>query len=199
MYGYIYLTENLINGKCYIGQHRATEFDESYKGSGVQLKKAFKKYGKDNFIVTAIEWCENEEQLNNREDYWIEKCDASNSKYFYNICTGAYGHPMTEEIKRKIGEANKVSLNGHVVSLETREKIGNSQRGTKHNYSGGWKGKHLPEEMREKMSNSHKGKPSHRKGKKLSKEHRENIAKNHKGNKGMKWKLVDGKRYYYND
>lgn len=45
MYGYIYLTTNLINNKKYIGQHKATKFSESYKGSGSFITKAFKKYG----------------------------------------------------------------------------------------------------------------------------------------------------------
>ena len=43
MYGYIYLTINLINNKKYIGQHRANEFTSKYKGSGKILTKAFKK------------------------------------------------------------------------------------------------------------------------------------------------------------
>ena len=43
MYGYIYLTTNLINGKKYIGQHRSKEFDKSYFGSGVVLLKALEK------------------------------------------------------------------------------------------------------------------------------------------------------------
>ena len=45
MYGYIYVTTNLINGRKYIGQHAKPEFDESYYGSGTALKPAIKKYG----------------------------------------------------------------------------------------------------------------------------------------------------------
>lgn len=47
MYGYIYETENLINGKKYIGLHRWNEnkLDESYLGSGVALVKAVKNTG----------------------------------------------------------------------------------------------------------------------------------------------------------
>ena len=45
MFGYVYLTENLINGKCYIGRHSSPTFDKKYKGSGVAIKKAIKKYG----------------------------------------------------------------------------------------------------------------------------------------------------------
>ncbi len=48
MYGYIYLTTNLINKKKYVGQHKSSKFDERYKGSGKLIKKAFKKYGKEN-------------------------------------------------------------------------------------------------------------------------------------------------------
>lgn len=45
MYGYVYQTINLINGKKYIGKHKSNVFDESYKGSGVYLSRAIKKYG----------------------------------------------------------------------------------------------------------------------------------------------------------
>lgn len=63
MYGYIYLTENLINGKKYIGQHRCTEFDTKYYGSGVLLSKAIQKYGKEHFKVTVLCECFSEEEL----------------------------------------------------------------------------------------------------------------------------------------
>lgn len=39
MYGYIYKTTNLINGKIYIGQHKANKFlGQSYLGSGKRFK-----------------------------------------------------------------------------------------------------------------------------------------------------------------
>ena len=36
MYGYIYKTTNLVNGKIYVGQHKG-EFTEDYIGSGTSL------------------------------------------------------------------------------------------------------------------------------------------------------------------
>lgn len=69
MYGYIYLTENLINFRCYIGKHKAETFDIKYKGSGTILESAFKKYGFENFISTVIQTAETEEELNNLEYY----------------------------------------------------------------------------------------------------------------------------------
>lgn len=70
MFGYIYKTINLINGKIYIGQHIAKEFEaEKYLGSGILLHKAVKKYGKENFKVILLESCDSKEQLDDRERY----------------------------------------------------------------------------------------------------------------------------------
>lgn len=54
MYGYVYKTTNIINGKMYIGQHKSEKFDESYKGSGVILTKALEKYGKKEEEYTFL-------------------------------------------------------------------------------------------------------------------------------------------------
>ena len=49
MYGYIYETTNLINGKKYIGKHKSSKFDENYYGSGTYLKKCYRKIWKRKF------------------------------------------------------------------------------------------------------------------------------------------------------
>lgn len=88
MYGYIYLTENLVNGKKYIGQHRRTEFDTTYYGSGVLLSKAIQKYGKEHFKVTVLCECFSEEELNEKERLFIAEHNAVESCNYYNIADG---------------------------------------------------------------------------------------------------------------
>lgn len=39
----------------YIGQHRSTKFDKSYYGSGLYLKRALKKYDKENFNILLLD------------------------------------------------------------------------------------------------------------------------------------------------
>lgn len=47
---YIYRITNLINGHTYIGQHKYNKLEDKYMGSGVILRKAYKRYGAENFI-----------------------------------------------------------------------------------------------------------------------------------------------------
>jgi len=75
-------------------------------GSGKLLKKAFRKYGKDNFLKEIICMCDSQEELNRQEIFWIEKLNSrSTSGQGYNLTIGGEGTnglKMTEESKRKL-------------------------------------------------------------------------------------------------
>ena len=109
MYGYIYKTTNLINGKIYVGQKKSDVFlKEEYLGSGRYLNNAINKYGRENFKVQLIEWCETFEIINEREKYWISYFNCRDSKIGYNIAEGGEGgdtwNNHTEEDKKIIGK-----------------------------------------------------------------------------------------------
>lgn len=103
MYGYVYITTNLINGKKYIGQHRSDKFDATYKGSGVLLVKAFEKYGFENFETEILEWYDSPEELNKGEIKYIAKYSADIDESFYNITRGGLGHTCDPWNKGKHG------------------------------------------------------------------------------------------------
>lgn len=150
MYGYIYKTINLVNQKIYIGKHRAKNFEpQKYIGSGTILRKAIKKYGKENFNCELVEYCETKDELNAKEKYWISFYRASLN---YNLAPGGEGglgriindpnSYWSDPVKRAIAiKKTKVSLKkyyqqnpdahkgsnnpnfGNTASAETRQKI----------------------------------------------------------------------------
>lgn len=100
----IYKTINLINKKFYIGKD--SNNNPSYYGSGIYLKRAIKKYGRENFEKVILEKCANEKELNEREKYWIKELNATNTKIGYNLATGGEGcnilyMPIKKQIKHK--------------------------------------------------------------------------------------------------
>lgn len=110
MYGYIYKTTNLIDGKIYIGQHKydKEELDKKYIGSGVILNRAIKKYGIKNFKCEIIEFCPNLKILDEREIYWISYYDSIQTGY--NILEGGKGtlnYHHTDQTKQIISETSK--------------------------------------------------------------------------------------------
>lgn len=180
MYGYVYLTTNLINGHKYIGQHKSESFDESYKGSGTLVRRAYDKHGWENFKTEVLEWCQSREELNEREKYWISYYDAVNSDDFYNISEGGgvirlfgednpfYGKHHTEEVKvaqskrmsgRYVGE--KSLLFGTHKSEEEKARQSAIMSGR----PSAFKGRHHTDESKEKNRQAHLGKPSIFKGK----------------------------------
>lgn len=87
---YVYQTTNLINGKKYIGKHTGKLNDE-YLGSGSLLKKAIKKYGKENFFREILAITNDAESLDLLEKYYIKKFEANTNPDFYNLTEGGTG------------------------------------------------------------------------------------------------------------
>lgn len=159
MFGYVYITENLINNKKYIGKKRSSIFVSNYKGSGKIIKSAFCKYGFDNFKVTVIEECDTQDELNSREIYWISYYNADKDPNFYNISKGGDGGDnfsgLTDnektEIRNKISKAmsgnknpmygvslsrDKNGMYGKKHSSETRKSISDNKSGSNHQLYG---------------------------------------------------------------
>lgn len=108
-YGFVYETINKLNGKKYIGKCIFDRINnwENYLGSGVYLKRAIKKYGKENFEKKIICIAYSDDELNRLEEYYLKFYDVVNSKDFYNIKLTSIGgdiftyHPNKEDIRKK--------------------------------------------------------------------------------------------------
>ncbi len=194
---YIYKIINLVNNKCYIGQYSGN--DPYYCGSGLLIKKAIKKYGRDSFIKgIIIEGDFTKELLNDLEKHYIRLYSPKESNTSYNLTNGgegALGWIITEEKSRNMSLAGKKRME----NPKEREKISNSLKGRKHTkeareaMSKAMKGKKCSlgrvtsNETKEKLRKSSSGRihtPTTRlkislinKGRKLTEEHKEKIRK----------------------
>ena len=120
-YGFVYITTNLINGKKYIGQKKYINGWKEYLGSGVHLKNAIKKYGKENFSKDIIQIGYSKEELNELEVKLIKKYNSVESDEYYNISEGGlsgnvYAGKSKEEMKKisetKRNKSHFLGLNG---------------------------------------------------------------------------------------
>lgn len=174
---YIYLVKNLINGKIYVGFHSTNkDFSKDYYlGSGVLLKKAIKKYGRNNFIKGILEYVENY-NWPGRETYWINKMKSHVNYGGYNLTyggEGVLGFKHSNETKEKLKKSHK----GKKLSKETKNKIGSSLRGNSN--IGGWnKNLKWSEEVKEKIRTSNLGKKHTEKTKNKIREEKINLFKN---------------------
>jgi hypothetical protein len=83
----IYKTTNLINGKFYIGMHKTRNKNDGYMGSGKLLKRAFEKYGRENFSTVILLECQTEEEMKLAEKILV----VFDLEVSYNLCEGGQG------------------------------------------------------------------------------------------------------------
>jgi hypothetical protein len=97
---FVYRTTNLINEKIYIGQHSTNNLKDGYKGSGLLISKAFKKYGKDNFKFEIIESSDSREYLDQLEKKIIAEENALDDEIGYNLHQGGLGGSSYKKINQ---------------------------------------------------------------------------------------------------
>ena len=176
----LYQITNLVNGKIYIGVHKITNTPrcKRYLGSGDNILKAIKKYGRKNFVrETLAEFSCFEEaykaEANAVDEDFIKRPDTYNIKLGG---TGVKGVIITEEGRKRISAANK----GKILSDEHKEKLRIANIGrirseeTRAKLSLAGKNKSLTQETKEKLRVAMKARI-------LSEEHKLNIGKAHKG------------------
>jgi group I intron endonuclease len=131
MYGIIYKTTCIINGKIYVGQ--TISKDLHYLGSGTKITDAIKKYGRENFKRETLKECDNQKLLDVWEMVFIKKLRATNPRIGYNILPGSangFGqvNPSSlPEVRKKISE----SAMGRKISKKTKLAVSLCHKGVK--------------------------------------------------------------------
>ena len=177
----LYQIENLVNHKIYVGVHKLTNTTKSknYLGSGLALRPAIKKYGRENFTRVTLA------EFSCAEDAYAAEISAVTEEFCkredtYNIKIGGLGCKglvFTDEYRAKLRAAsigNKYSL-GYKHSEESKTKISIAQKGkvrsaeTRAKMSASGKGKIISDKQKAQMSAAAKGN-KHRLGRTHSEE-----------------------------
>lgn len=86
-YNYFYKITNNLNGNFYYGIHSTNNIEDGYMGSGLKLKRAFKKYGIENFSKEIIKFFDTRKELSDYEAEVVTEV-LVNDKNCYNTSLG---------------------------------------------------------------------------------------------------------------
>ena len=139
---YIYKITNIQNNKVYIGQtirpikdrfHRHIN-DAMNNILDTHFARAIRKYGKNNFIIEQIDTAKTQDELNKKEQYWIQYynsvIDGYNETDAITKCGGNTYQSKTEQemevIKEKIrqtklGNKNPMAKKVKRINIITNE------------------------------------------------------------------------------
>jgi group I intron endonuclease len=155
--GIVYVLENKINGKCYVGQTIMSMKERlhahRYGGTAI-FSQALKKYG-----INAFKIIENEvpEKYMDSMERGLIKLYGSIAPNGYNLESG--GHACKHH---------------HPYTLAKLSEIRSGEKNWAYGKPGTMLGKHHSDEAKKKMSKDRLGKPK-------SKEHRESISRSRMG------------------
>lgn len=123
---WIYKITNIQNNKVYIGQtirpiqnrfHRHIN-DALNNILDTHFARAIRKYGKDNFIIEQIDQAQTQDELNKKEQYWIQ---------YYNSVQNGYNE--TDAISKSGGNTYQSKTEKEMEVI--KEKIRQTKLGAK--------------------------------------------------------------------
>ena len=165
----IYKITNNLNNKIYIGVHGTINPNDNYMGSGLHIKRAITKYGKENFKKEILF------EFDNKKDVYLMESEIVNVEFVkrqdtYNISIGGkggnklpigYKHTKESLLKMSKSQTGRIHLDetkkkmsiAHIRKTLTKEHIKNISL----NHVGNL-GKKFTNETKNKMSIAHMGK-----------------------------------------
>lgn len=143
MFHFVYLTTNLINGKQYVGDHSCEDYLKSnYIGSGISIRKAKKKYGKENFKREILEFFDDQKTAFENQEKYIKKYNTLTPNGYNISPTGGTRFNGIHSKKSK----EKISISQFNMPEERKERMAKTHQGMKHS-----------EKTKNKQSTSHIG------------------------------------------
>lgn len=131
-FNFVYCTTNTVNGHFYIGVHQTDNMDDGYLGSGKRLHYAIEKYGKENFKRRIIKMCDSPEMAYQIEAFLVTQYIVSREDC-YNIVLGGHGGYINKETYEAVSEDMKKNNPAKNMTDEWRRKIGEASKGRKWN------------------------------------------------------------------
>lgn len=179
MFFTIYKTTNLIDGISYIGMHQTDNLDDGYLGSGLRLRNAISKYGRQNFKKEILHIFDNSADMVQKEKELVTE-EVVNSPYYYNMMIGGKGGRQSDQSIAKI--RNKTRDWWSTMTEEERQIHGVR-------ISAGCN--------RERRRELILGANNHMYGKKHTTETREKLRKNSakRDHSVLEWQHQDGRRF----
>lgn len=182
---YLYVKTHNITGLKYLGKTAKDPF--IYNGSGKYWQRHLRKYGYDITTEILFETTDPSE-IKEKGLYYSNLFDVVNSDQWANLKPeSGDGGVTSPEIIQKI--LNTKKANGYVLTEETKSKISASLKGNKRSEesiqktAGKIRGIKRSTEFKENLSNKRKGELNPYYGKNHSEEVRKRISESHKGKK----------------
>jgi len=127
-YNYTYATYDIINDKYYIGSHHHNYLPNRYLGSGKELLRAVKKYGRNNFKKIILKMFNTREEASAYELVIQRANNVVESERYYNLKYDGVTHTAGSNAKRG-SPGSKNGMYGKTHSKETRDKISKANKG----------------------------------------------------------------------
>ena len=146
MFHYIYVMNNKINNKKYIGQtndfhqrmnaHKSDAFNTNSHSYNTPLSNAIRKYGWnafDNYVIEVV--TEDWKKVDEREQYWIEYYSSLSSLNGYNITSGGQGCPRTPMTYEEHIHNSKLFTAEEIINIQMMLRSGEQSTTIREKYA----------------------------------------------------------------
>lgn len=129
----------MVNGKIYVGKHETDKIDDGYLGCGIYRQSQAKepcyfhrsvnKHGYTNFKREILEFCENRENLNTLEIFWIKELNSMEYSIGYNQTKGGGGGDIWTGKKHSKESIEKMIQSAKLRPVRSEEHSKNISKG----------------------------------------------------------------------